>query len=138
MEIDVVKAITTFMEANDSDVFYTGIAGRYYHKQAPQGVTSPYMVFSIYDGKPDYFLAVETMESFNCQFDIYHVDDVSSTVAGLQKKLKTLFDDATITVSGYKSLLCERVMSILHEPELTDQVKTQRATVEYLLTFYKQ
>ena len=88
--------------------FATNTTGLYY-EEAPQGVAEPYCVYSIITGVPEYYFDSETLEDVTVQFDIISKNTSSTEAGSLYANLKTMFDDATLTVSGYDHLLLSRV-----------------------------
>ena len=104
--------IYNYFKAAPANTFYTAMGGRMYFGEAPQGATFPYCVMSIISSEHDWTFDDE-MESVLVQFSIF-TNESSAVNIGLHwSKLKSLYDDASLTVSGYTQVSLLRGQSIL-------------------------
>ena len=131
--------LKTWWATKTTDLFYVGIGGRLRNGIARQDETYPYCVFTQIDGFPEYFVdsGHDTLEFIEIQLDIY--SESNAEVLALSKKAKSLFDNASFSVSGYgfiKQLM--RTRGLLMPPEMTGLVgKTEFDFIvyRYLLTY---
>lgn len=109
-----------------TNAFRTACTGGLHFEQAPQGTSLPYATYQIVTGRPEYHFS-ETHEIANVQFDIYSATNASRQ--DLYTKLTALFDDVRPTVTGYTSIIMER---IFQQPwRAGEQEEVFRYTVEY-------
>jgi len=99
-----------FSAAND---FNTAIGGQFYLNAAPQGIDKPYAVFQLINNAVDYNFS-STFDDAEIQIDIIDGND-DSTILDLADYCMALFDDCTLTVSGYQFLKMERDLNFLTE-----------------------
>ena len=87
--------------------FYLAIGGRLYLNVAPQGATFPYCVYFVYgdENNPDFS---DDHEEFEIQFNIFSQNNSALEAGTLLSSLKSMFDDAALTVSGWRHLEMER------------------------------
>lgn len=83
-----------------SPAIYTNLSGKLYLTEAPQNTTFPYMVYYLVSNDYDYQF-VEDFEVFLIQFNIFDDNASASNIGTYFENLKTLYDWATPTVSGY-------------------------------------
>ena len=83
--------------------FYLAIGGRMYLNKAPQGATFPYCVYFVYadDNDPDF---TDDHEEFQIQFNLFSQNNSALEAGQLLEHLKTMFDDAALTVTGWRHL----------------------------------
>lgn len=108
---DGLKAYVDATVESSHNAFYTSIGGRFYYKQAPQQATFPYCVHW-YPNDAYRPMFVEEYENFIVQFDLYDQDTDASTILTAGDNLKTLFDDATPTITGYSVIYMIRDFAI--------------------------
>jgi hypothetical protein len=80
---------------------YTSVGGRFYYEDAPEDTAFPFIVYTIDDYEADYTFTSEFAEVEVC-FDIYSSASSSSEVDTILSNLRTLFDDCSLSISGYR------------------------------------
>lgn len=103
-----MKALLDGIYARYSTVndFRTALTGGLHYEIAPQSATPPYAVYTLIDGRPDYWFT-HMFEIATIQFDIYAT--TNAVRQDLYTKLTALFDDCRPTVTGYTTIIMERV-----------------------------
>jgi len=120
---------TKFSTAND---FNTALGGRFYLNHAPQSAATPYCVYQLITNIADYNFT-STFDDAEIQMDIID-DNTSSDILDHAYKCMALFDDCTLSVSGYQFMKMERDWNaFISDPE--EQI--QRYTVQYLVSLRK-
>lgn len=132
-----IKAIRDGIYAKfvaDSDL-KTALGGdserRMFPGKAPQNVASPYCVFQYITGLPDPTFTSDG-EILTFQFSVFHQSDDplnTATIDDVLKKLMALYDDATLTLSGFTSIAMTRGPSS-YQPPIDD---VQMYVVDYEL-----
>lgn len=89
--------------AND---FKTACTGGLHFESAPQNTTVPYATYQLITGRPEYWFG-GNHEIALIQFDIYA--QTNAVRQDLYAKLTARFDDCRPTVTGYTSIIMERV-----------------------------
>ena len=90
-----------------STALKAAIPGGLHFELAPQNVSYSYATYFMVSGYPDYMLAGERFEVVTIQFDIYASTNALRLTA--YEALRTLYDDARPTATGYTSILMERM-----------------------------
>lgn len=112
----LLTGIYTLFAAEPHNTFYTAIGGRMYHAEANQGATFPYCVVSTISHEHDWNFT-DTFENVLVQFSIFTNESSASNIGAHWGKLIALFDDASITVSGYSQVNLYREQSrLLRDP----------------------
>ena len=83
--------------------FYNDLSGRMYHYKAPQGATFPYCVYFPVSGLDDIDFG-EEREEILVQFNIYSQNNSALEAGSLLESLKTMFDDCSLTVTGWNHI----------------------------------
>jgi len=87
--------------------FYNDVSGRMYLNHAPQEASFPYCVyFSVSD--IDELDFGEEREDFLLQFSIFSQNNSAYEAGTLLESLKTMFDDCSLTVTGWRHLQFQR------------------------------
>lgn len=106
----IIKGIfDKFSATND---FKTAINGRLYAYEAPQNVAYPYCVFQQISGIKDRDFS-DVQEDVIIQFTLVDSSDSVATIGAAETKMYALFDEATITYTGYTHITMERESNIL-------------------------
>lgn len=85
----------------------TAVAGRIFEGEAPEGSEFPYVVVSIVaDSQIDTFK--DSLEDVLLQFSLYSISKGLAEITGLFANLKTLFDNATLTITGSSHIIIVR------------------------------
>jgi len=109
--------------------FYNDISGRLRPNKAEQGDPFPYCVyFSVSD--IDELDFTDEREDFTIQFNIFSQNNSALEAGNLLESLKTMFDDCTLTVTGWRHLNFQR--NLTYPNNDFDQVPPiQGYSVEY-------
>ena len=120
------------MDKFSGSTFSTAIGGRLYAYEAPQNPTYPYCVFEQISGFKDRDFT-DVQEDVLVRFKIVDSSNTVATVADAETKLFALFDEATLTVSGYTNILMERQNNNLlkMQDELDDAITFWNAISAY-------
>jgi len=108
----LLTGIYSLFTDTPANALHTALDGRLYHAEAPQDATFPYCVMSIVSHEHDWQFD-EEMENVLVQFSIFTNESSASTIGTLWSNLCTLFDDADLTVTGYRLISMIREQSIL-------------------------
>lgn len=100
---------TQFNATND---LKTALGGRMYPYEAPQNVTFPYCVYSMVSDMHEQDFS-DDHEYIDVQFSLFSEENSLEQVGTLYGYLKELFDNQTLTVSGYDHLTFTRGLSQL-------------------------
>lgn len=95
------------MDKFSGSTFSTAIGGRLYAYEAPQNPTYPYCVFEQISGIKDRDF-LDKLEDVLIQFMLVDSADAVATIADAETKMYALFDEATLTVTGYTNIFMER------------------------------
>lgn len=82
------------------------VGGRIYFEQAPEGATLPYIVFYITSSNPADTFTEEVTDTY-IQFSLFSNSTGVSEISTMYANLRTLFDDAILSVTSNTSLRCE-------------------------------
>lgn len=97
----------------NSTALDTALSDQFYLGKADQGISMPYVVYKLISNTPEYTFDSRVIERARVQFSIYSDSNSASEVTDLYTTLKAVFDDCSLTVSGYTFLKMERVNAIL-------------------------
>lgn len=92
--------------------FYNGLSGRMYLGFAPQSSTFPYAVYNLVTDTHDYQF-VEQFEEVVIQFDIASQSSSAAECNTLFGYLISLYDNCSLTISGYYHIKMDRLYSSL-------------------------
>lgn len=117
---------------NAGNDFKTACTGGLHLESAPQGTFLPYATYQLITGRPEYYFS-GLHEIAAIQFDIYAQSN--AVRQDLYTKLTTLYDECRPTVSGYSSIIMERVNQ--QSVREGDQNDIYRYIVEYSVRIEK-
>lgn len=97
-----MKALPTavFAKMTSATTLYTDIGGRLYYGEAPAGAEYPYVTFNDYSSLPEYPYS-KTIEKIYYDFNIFSSAAGRTEIEDILTHLRTLYDDCTLTVTGY-------------------------------------
>lgn len=105
------SAIMTHFGLNPGSGFYNDIGGRLHLYKAPQENIFPYCVyFPAADDADDDF--TDDHEDFEIQFNIFSQDNSALEAGNLLESLKTMFDDCSLSVSGWNHIKFQRINTL--------------------------
>lgn len=90
-----------------NNALHVALGGRLYNTEAPQDKPMPYGVFSLVSDVAENTLT-ENLENCLVQFSLFSELSSVSEVADAFEALKTLFDDCTLSVTGYATIYMQR------------------------------
>lgn len=93
------KGITDLFKVTNA--FNTSIGGRFHLYEAPEREKFPYCVYFIANNRAEYTFTTK-FEYINLQFSIFSNTVSSSQITTAYNNLIALFDDAVLTVAGFK------------------------------------
>lgn len=116
---------------------YSDIGGRLRHSKAPQGDTFPYCVyFSVSD--IDDLDFTDEHEDFLMQFNIFSQKNSALEAGTLLESLKTMFDNCSLTVTGWRHLKFQRDWVIPHDDDLGQDTPIHGYVVQYSVLLEKE
>jgi len=124
------QAIWNKFSANTTTGFYKDISGKMYLDSAPQGTQFPYCTYFSVDGQTEYDFSDENVD-FLLQFDIFTQSNSSIQAGQLLESLKTMFDDCSLTVTGWRHLDFKRIDPGIALNDNSQEPPIKRYKVEY-------
>lgn len=100
-------AIYNRFATTTGSTFYNDVSGRMYHNVAPQAATFPYCVYFSVSDIDDLDFSDEH-EDFLIQFNIFSQNNSALEAGTLLESLKTMFDNCSLTVTGWRHLQFQR------------------------------
>ena len=123
-----------YNKATTAGSFNTGIGGRFYFEEAPQGAMFPFCSFHFITQTH----SIDSATSFEypvVQFNLYSKTSGSTEIGNLEQYLRDSFDYASLTVTGYSNVLT-KPYTINRLPKTNDQ-EVWQTTVSYIMTLEK-
>lgn len=100
------------------------VGGRIFEGAAPENTEFPYVIVSIVtDSQADTFK--DALEDIVIQFSLYSISKGLTEITGLFANLKTLFDNAVLTITGNTHILISRQALTT----MVDDITTPEGTV---------
>ena len=125
--------LTAIISRTAGSTLNTLVGGRLYAEEAPARTAYPYVVFHAI-GRPEYTFT-EIYEVYTVQFTMYSSSSGLTEITGVYDAVKALFDDAPLTVTGYRTVWCRREDTAMLPPiKITTPSGTEMArcwTVDY-------
>ena len=129
-------AIFSHFSATTDSGLYSDLSGRMYLNFAPQGVTFPYCVYSSVVDIDELDFSDER-EDFTIQFDIFTENNSAIEAGQLLESLKTMFDDCSLNVTGWRHLEFSRV-GVTPNNDFSTEPAIQGYSVEYDVLLEKE
>ena len=99
--------LTSIMAKTSGSALSTAVGGRIFEGVAPEGTEFPYVVITIVtDIQADTFKS--KLEDVTIQFSLYSISQGLTEITGIFSNLKTLFDDAVLTITNNYHILISR------------------------------
>ena len=96
---------------------HASLTGRMYSRYAPPNTTYPYAVVTIPAMAGDWDFT-SNYDDVDIQFNLYSQSASESEIGTLYTNLRALYDDVTLTVTGYTHLYCQYDTAwMLSDPE---------------------
>lgn len=99
---NLLPAIKTLLTGS---ALSTDVGARMYLDQAPDGAALPYVVYSIVSSVPQDTFA-EKLDETLVQFSLFSETAGAAEITDMYSDLRTLFDDATLTITGNTHIWC--------------------------------
>jgi len=97
------------IDLEGSDI-YAALGGRLYLSEAPQTAAMPYCVYDLISAEPEYHFGFRH-ETATIQFAIYTDDGSATNALTYGGYLKTLYDNCSLTITGYTHIDFNREQS---------------------------
>ena len=105
------RAIWNRFATTTGSGFYNDVSGRMYLNKAPQTATFPYCVYFSVTDVNDLDFSDES-EEFLIQFNIFSENNSATEAGNLLESLKTMFDNCSLTVTGWRHIGFQRNFAI--------------------------
>lgn len=129
---EVAEGISNYFTTRPSDALYIALGGRLYYRRAPQKPVFPYAVFFMVSGVPSYYFTKSPeLQYESYQFSIFTKKASASDGETFANNLRSLFDDAKITVSGWTLVQWERIADIYSPPIEEDGEVIHQENIQY-------
>jgi len=103
--LDGIYTLFTAAPGGTYNTFYVAVGGRMYLARAKQGETIPYVTYHLITDTNDWNFSHD-FETALIQFNIFHTSSTSAgTILGY---LETLYDDCTLSVTGWTNVFMQR------------------------------
>lgn len=109
--------------------FYNDISGRFYFNNAPQESVFPYCVCFSVDDINDLDFSDEH-EDFLLQFNIFTQNSSHLEAGELLESLKTMFDNCSLTVTGWNHLEFKR-NNVIPNNDFSQEPPIQGYSIDY-------
>ena len=107
-----------------------GIPSKLFFSEATEGTGFPYGTFDLISNTPGYvFSDGLNIENFRVQFDLFDDDSSAIDVLEIFERVKTLYDEATLTVTGFNNFFFRR--DVTRPPVRVED--TWQITVDYIV-----
>lgn len=111
------KILTGIFTKFSGSALSTALGARMYSRYAPQGTAFPYATVDISSLISDWTFT-EDIEDADVLFNLYSKSTSETEITGLLNNLISLYDDCTLTVTGYTPLFMQRdITRSLSNPE---------------------
>lgn len=100
---------------------YLALGGRLYLSRAPQGATAPYCIYSMVSQVAGWTFS-EAEEMFRIQFSVWSQSASSVEAQDAMSAVQALFDDCTLSVTGYNHVYMQREFSTLLREDAADEI----------------
>jgi len=99
-----------YNEAAADSTLWNSVGGRFYYAKAPAGSTKPYVLYSF--GMTAQYTVMQNRPpvatDFPTYFDVYSSAAASTEAETIQSYIHAVFDDATLSLTGYSDVLLSR------------------------------
>jgi hypothetical protein len=120
----VNNLLAAIMTKTAGSALSAAVGGRIYFDEAPEGTAFPYVIFSIVtDSQADTFKS--KLEDVTIQFSLYSTSKGLTEITGMFANLKTLFDDAVLTITANTQVMIARQ----YLTTMFDDITTTEGTV---------
>jgi hypothetical protein len=107
--------ISKYKLSTSSGTLYSSLTGGLWNSEAPANTAYPYAVFYLISDTPSHVMEGTftdyKYEECLVQFSIYDDDTSQATIGGLYDTLTDLYDEASLSVSGYSTISFKREFS---------------------------
>jgi hypothetical protein len=103
----------------------SAVGGRIYLDRAPDGCQFPYVVYSIISAVPDDNFKTD-MDNIYIQFSLFSDSEGATEITTMYNNLKTLFDNAVLTITGSTNVMTSRENLTTMTEEIVSTSGTQK------------
>ena len=129
-------AIYNRFETTTGSGFYNDLSGRMYLNHAPQEATFPYCVyFPVTDY--DELDFTDEREDFLMQFNVFSQNNSAIEAGELLESLMTMFDNCSLTVTGWKHLQFQRSL-VMPNNDFSQEPPIHGFSIEYDVLLERQ
>ena len=107
---NIFKALYSKISGSD---FSTSIGGRFYLHEAPQAATFPYAVYNHISTVPEVASGGYILEDVSIQITLFSNNKSATEVCDIYDDCIALFDEASLTITGYTNLRMSREFSTM-------------------------
>jgi len=135
----MLNILTAIKSKFTGSALSTSVGGRIYLDEAPQGAQFPYVVYSIVSGVPDDNFKTD-MDEILFQVSLFSSSTGATEIATMYNDLKTLLDDAVLTITGWTNVMTSRqnLTTMTDEVTTTDGLqKVKHWAVDYSIIVEK-
>jgi hypothetical protein len=115
----MLNILTAIKSKFSGSALSTSVGGRIYYDAAPDKTPCPYVVYSIVVGVPDDNFKTD-LDDIIFQVSLFSSSGGATEIATMYNDLKTLLDDAVLTITGYTNVMTSRQ----NLTTMTDEVTT--------------
>jgi hypothetical protein len=135
----MLNILTAIKSKFTGSALSTSVGGRIYLDEAPQKTPYPYVVYSIVSGVPDDNFKTD-MDEILFQVSLFSSSTGATEIATMYNDLKTLLDDAVLTITGWTNVMTSRqnLTTMTDEVTTTDGLqKVKHWAVDYSIIVEK-
>ena len=112
------KVLTGIFTKFSGSTLATAVGGRMYSRLAPQGTPLPFVVVDVPSSMHDWTFT-DDYEDLDILFNLFSQSSSEVEITGLLNKLISLYDDCTLTVTGYTNVyMIREITRSLYDSEL--------------------
>ena len=122
-----------FSSSTGAGTIYADVKGKLYPYEVPARTTMPYITYSMVSAMHEWQFRRD-YERATVQFNIVDASSRNdpTNITNYYDHLTTCFDDATMTVTGYKNIGMTRDISMLNQfPDLLPNKKVWQYSIQY-------
>jgi len=130
------EGIWNHFSATTGSGLYNDVSGRMYLNKAPQETVFPFCVYFPVSDIDDLDFSDER-ENLLVQFDIYSLNNSATEAGNLLESTKTMFDNCSLTVTGWHHLKFQRNL-VMPNNDFSEDPPIHGYSVEYDVLLEKE